>query len=268
MKNVVKLLSILLLASGVGFMSCDKDPVKVTGVTLSGESSLTLEVGGDVTLKATVAPSDAKDNTVKWESSDDEVATVDNNGKVKAVGVGRATITVRTTDGGFTAQCKITVEPKIEDNFQIVLEAAFYNGSNKVTANTVTFTGCSDPIQNGSISWRFLVTIENTSGKIIPKGTPYKFRLKINDKPYQFQGGDLVSGVLDADISVGGIAAIISWNSFPILADYNHIGDNHTCGELIQLGKKDYSTPISDCVFYTLVEGEEGGSAATNVVIK
>lgn len=82
--------------------------VAVTGVTLNAASG-TLNPGGTVTLEATVAPSDATNKTVLWSTSDSTVATVA-NGVVTAVGVGTATITVTTQDGGFTATYALTVE--------------------------------------------------------------------------------------------------------------------------------------------------------------
>ena len=52
---------------------------------------------------------DAYDESVTWTSSNEAVVTVDENGKVTAVGVGEATITVTTNDGGYTDTCVITV---------------------------------------------------------------------------------------------------------------------------------------------------------------
>jgi uncharacterized protein YjdB len=46
---------------------------------------------------------------VTWSSSNEAVATVDISGVVTAVSNGTATITVTTQDGGFTANCVITV---------------------------------------------------------------------------------------------------------------------------------------------------------------
>lgn len=83
-------------------------PVSVTGVSLD-QSTLTLNVGDDATLVATVTPSNADDPSVTWDTDDGDVATVDNTGKVLAIGAGTATITVKTTDGNFTATCEVTV---------------------------------------------------------------------------------------------------------------------------------------------------------------
>lgn len=82
--------------------------VPVTGVTLN-KTELALVVGGSETLTATVAPENATNKTVKWTSSDQKIATVDESGKVTAVAAGTATVTATTEDGGKTAACKVTV---------------------------------------------------------------------------------------------------------------------------------------------------------------
>ena len=61
-----------------------------------------------VQLKATVEPSNIK-TTLKWKTSDSNVATVNENGLVTGVSIGTAMITV-TTENGKTAQCKVIVE--------------------------------------------------------------------------------------------------------------------------------------------------------------
>ncbi len=85
----------------------DKE-IKVTGVTLN-KTALTLNIGANETLSATVAPADATNKKVTWKSSDAAVASVDANGKVTGVAAGEATITVTTEDGAKTATCKVTV---------------------------------------------------------------------------------------------------------------------------------------------------------------
>jgi len=81
----------------------------VTGVTLD-KSKLTLAVGGNAMLTATVSPTNATNKGVTWSSSDTSVATMDTNGKVTGVKTGTATITVTTDDGNHTATCAVTVE--------------------------------------------------------------------------------------------------------------------------------------------------------------
>lgn len=83
-------------------------PIHVTSVSLN-KNALNLNVGDTDTLVATVLPNDATDKSVTWSTSDSGVATVSSEGVVTAVAVGSATITVTTTDGGFTAQCATEV---------------------------------------------------------------------------------------------------------------------------------------------------------------
>ena len=85
--------------------------IAVTSVELDADE-MTLKVGDEGQLQATVAPENAANKSVTWSSSNESVATVEQNGKISAVGVGEATITVTTTDGGKTATCKVTVNKK------------------------------------------------------------------------------------------------------------------------------------------------------------
>ena len=83
-------------------------PVAVTGVTLN-KNNTTIYTGRTETLTATIQPADATNKAITWTSDNTGVATV-NNGVVTGVSVGTATITVKTTDGGFTATCIVKVE--------------------------------------------------------------------------------------------------------------------------------------------------------------
>lgn len=82
--------------------------VAVTGVSLD-KSTASISVGGNTTLEATVAPSNATNQSVTWTTTDTSVATVDGNGKVTGVGAGSAVIVVTTRDGGKTDTCSVTV---------------------------------------------------------------------------------------------------------------------------------------------------------------
>lgn len=85
--------------------------VHVTDVKLD-QTKVTLTEGGELTLVATVAPADATNKAVTWKSSNTAVATVE-DGVVKAIAPGTATITVTTVDGGCEDTCAVTV--KAED---------------------------------------------------------------------------------------------------------------------------------------------------------
>ena len=88
-------------------------PIPVESVTIK-KKALELVKGEDTLLVATVTPKNASDKSLEWSSSDESVATVDEEGRVTAVGAGTATITVTTKDGGKTAFCEVTVVVNVE----------------------------------------------------------------------------------------------------------------------------------------------------------
>ncbi len=89
-------------------VTVEKGTIYVSGITLD-KSEISLTPGESSKLTATVTPPDATDASVVWSSGDENVATVDNTGKVTAVGKGETIITATTTDQGLTATCKVTV---------------------------------------------------------------------------------------------------------------------------------------------------------------
>lgn len=87
-------------------VSLPENPVE--SVSLS-QTSLTLGVGHQYELDATITPENADIKTVTWASDNTAVATVNTDGIVTGVAVGTATITVTTTDGEKTDTCTVTV---------------------------------------------------------------------------------------------------------------------------------------------------------------
>ena len=81
----------------------------VTGVTLSETSIELKKIGETKQLTAKVEPEDATNKSVKWTSNDTGVCSVSEDGIVKAVGYGVATVVVSTIDGDFSASCEVTV---------------------------------------------------------------------------------------------------------------------------------------------------------------
>ena len=83
---------------------------EVESVTLDKTEGI-LTAGNAVTLNATVLPEEIADETiVTWTSSDEKIATVDENGKVTAIAAGEATITANA--GEKSATYKLTVQAK------------------------------------------------------------------------------------------------------------------------------------------------------------
>lgn len=110
---------------------------EVEGITLDKTEGI-LTAGNTVALNATVLPKEiADETTITWTSSDEKVATVDENGKVTAIAAGEATITA--TAGEKSATYKLTVQAK-----KVVQNTN--KSSNK--GNTSSSTGSSAPASN------------------------------------------------------------------------------------------------------------------------
>ena len=99
-----------------------KKVIPVTSITLD-KVTLALTKGAEATLTPTVKPDDATDNTVAWSTSDAKVVTVE-NGKLKAVGGGEATVTAKAGDQ--SATCAVTVKVPVSgislDNTSVALK--------------------------------------------------------------------------------------------------------------------------------------------------
>lgn len=76
------------------------------------KDKVSLDIGGSFDLKATLIPSSGNE-VINYESSDSGVATVDDNGKILAVGEGSATIIVSVEGTILKAECEVTVSDVI-----------------------------------------------------------------------------------------------------------------------------------------------------------
>ena len=122
----------------------------VESVEISGGS--TVNVKDNLQLTAVINPSNATNKNVKWSSSDNSIATVDNNGLVTGIKDGEATITVTAEDGNHTASKKITVKTSYTIEF-----TKKYNNYNVpvgyelvVYKNKEKWNGFTSIIYNGS----------------------------------------------------------------------------------------------------------------------
>ena len=127
------------------------EKVPVSSVSLSA-TSLDLMEGDEVTLTATVNPSDASDKNVSWRSSDDRVATV-SGGRVKAVSQGNATITA--TAGDRSATCSVKVGKRIVAVTSVTLDKKTLKLLVGETA-TLTVTVKPDDAADKTVTWSSL----------------------------------------------------------------------------------------------------------------
>lgn len=75
----------------------EEDIVEVESLKITGKSLL--YVNEYMTLETEILPQNATNKTIKWTSSDEEIATVDNRGRVEAIKAGDVIITAETSNG-------------------------------------------------------------------------------------------------------------------------------------------------------------------------
>ncbi len=132
-------------------ITVEEKEVKVTSVSLNFTNKSIVK-GATFQLEAIVNPDNATNKNVTWSSSNDAIATVDENGLVKGKSVGETLITVTTKDGNHTANCKITVEEK-----EIKVTSVSLNFTNKSIVKNSTFkltaTVKPDNATNKNVTW-------------------------------------------------------------------------------------------------------------------
>ncbi len=179
--------------------------IAADSVTLD-QSELNLEVGGTATLTATVAPESVTDPTLTWASSDEEVATVDENGVVTAVGQGTATITA-TAANGVSAACEVTVTWPVafnpsnlvmnigNDESQVIF--VWYNQT--ATPDSMVFGGqhyvaATEPASQDGY------TINRVVVNNLQPNTDYTYYIENGEdatQAYSYSTGDFTSNALD-----------------------------------------------------------------------
>lgn len=84
------------------------EPIKVEAVNLTAAKGK-LAIGEKLQINASISPSDAEDQKLTWTSSDNQVATVDEEGNVTAMSGGECTITATAT-GGASSSVEVSVD--------------------------------------------------------------------------------------------------------------------------------------------------------------
>lgn len=137
--------------------------IAVTGVTLD-QDALTVNRGETAALTATVLPKDATNQKLSWQTGDSTIATV-NKGTVTGVGEGETTVTVTTQDGGFTAQCSVTVT---DVNKPAVAEDGYYE-----IATAAQLKWFADEVNGGKPALNARLTDDIDLSRVCSKRSPW-----------------------------------------------------------------------------------------------
>ena len=192
--------------------------VEIEKITVSTDKKTLTKIGETTQLIVQIEPEDAQKQELTWTSSDERVATVDKNGKVTAVGTGKAVITVTTKDRKHTATVEIIV--KIADEPTVNPTTGFGKlklRSTKQSINSITLTWNR---VKGADGYMIYGNLCNSNGKVykyqklrtvtngetrswthteLKKGTYYKYVVKA----YKLINGKRV--VTDSSVSVHAI---------------------------------------------------------------
>ena len=139
-------------------------------------ATLTLEKGKSKQLKAQIRPTSANDKTIEWSTSNENIATVDSNGKVTVKAEGKATITALNPASGKKKSCKVTVldkdlyeltgETEMEVGktytFQVVKKGTLAKQAKKATASSNWIFTSSNPK---------IARVDKKTGKVTPLKT-------------------------------------------------------------------------------------------------
>ena len=144
----------------------------VTGINLECTQK-TISVGDSAYILSTVYPPDALNKNVVWKSSNQAIAEVDEDGCVTVYGVGTAIITATTVDGGYTATCTVTGDPRPH----VVIEKEVEGGHDFFK---VTF-----PESEGGLIWKS-VGIDLDDDSVTVNGYPHHWNRNAFNHGQQF----------------------------------------------------------------------------------
>lgn len=118
--------------------------INVNSIALN-KTALSLTRGDTEKLIATITPQNATNKNVTWSSDNTSVASVNENGEVKARGKGTAIITVTSEDGKYTAKCEVNVaHPELIATGSIGVQTSVSNtGISKGVIATISVSGGS-----------------------------------------------------------------------------------------------------------------------------
>lgn len=141
-------------------------PGDVTGIVITAEEDI-LAVGQTGTVNAQVLPFFADNQAFTLSSSDNSIATVDDNGVVTAIAAGNVVITATSDEGDFTAETTITIEEPVSpsisfDDTSYYVNTAFENNG-VITVTTNYEAGTGEVVTDGVGGIRYFVR-ELTAG--------------------------------------------------------------------------------------------------------
>lgn len=139
MKKAIAIILSFMLAMAVTFPAAALTSIPVKGIRLNS-SNVNLKIGGTFDLKTTFTPANTSQKLLSYATSNKKIATVDKNGKIRAVSIGNTTITVLSSNKSVSTKCYVTVTKDGKPKNVTLKVLVDWNGSSSLSAK--------DPINN------------------------------------------------------------------------------------------------------------------------
>ncbi len=118
----------------------------VTGFTLANNTE-NIKPNATVQMQPIFEPADAENQNIIWTTSDNSIATVDENGLVTGKSIGTAVIVATTEDGGYRDYCMVRVLGLIpNDNTNTVVADGYVYGIDSGVSSLDSFVTMSDSV--------------------------------------------------------------------------------------------------------------------------
>lgn len=128
------------------------DIISVTGLTLA-TTRVSLVKGTTTTIQANIKPSNATNKNLVWTSSNEMVATVDQEGTITAKKAGSATITATTEDGNKSSDVKVVVTNEKIEVTKIELDSTSSTVTTDSGSITITATVSPENATDPKLTW-------------------------------------------------------------------------------------------------------------------
>lgn len=139
-----------------------EEKIEITDLNINGTN--TVAVGSTIKLTAVIKPDNATNKKITWKSSNNSIATVDENGNVKGLKEGTVTITA-TTDNGKSATFKITVRAKSSNSSPAPSTPSTPSTPQYYPVTAISVSGPNEVVEGQAIKLNVSISPANATNK-------------------------------------------------------------------------------------------------------
>ena len=174
------------------------------------KENLVLQIKDSYTITPIILPNDANNKNVIYSSANENIATVDGLGVIRAVNEGSTKITVKTEEGNISKEINITVVPRIEED-EISFDESLKLNQNEITGFDIK-NNSVDKIKD-LITSVYKVEIYNNKDELLTGdqliGTGSKIRLVDQDGKIKMEYEIIIYGDVNGDGKINALDLLI-----------------------------------------------------------